>query len=214
MKIKKYGHCALLIEENGIRILTDPGNYSLSQTEALNLNAVFITHEHSDHLHLDSLKTLIQKNPGVRVISNSGTGKILAREGISFELMEDGAEGDISGLKVSAMGNKHAEIYGDFGQVQNTGFFFGERFFYPGDALYVPSLKPEILAMPVAGSWLKISEAMKYVLEIGPKTVLPVHDGILKNIGLAHKVPSECLPAAGINFVALGDGTEADFDPA
>ncbi|MBI2052837.1 MAG: MBL fold metallo-hydrolase, partial [Candidatus Ryanbacteria bacterium] len=28
MKITKFGHCCLLIKENGVRILTDPGTYS------------------------------------------------------------------------------------------------------------------------------------------------------------------------------------------
>ena len=33
MKITKFGHCCLLIEENGVRILTDPGTYSTQQSE-------------------------------------------------------------------------------------------------------------------------------------------------------------------------------------
>ena len=37
MKITKFGHSCLLIEENGVRILTDPGTYSTQQSEVKNL---------------------------------------------------------------------------------------------------------------------------------------------------------------------------------
>ncbi len=211
MKVTKYGHCALLIEESGVRILTDPGSYSLSQVEARNLNAIVITHEHADHLHMDSLRILLKENPGVRVITNSGVGVILTKEGISFELMEDGVTGDVSGLKLEAMGNKHAEIYQNFGQVQNTGFFFGGRLFYPGDAFYIPKTRPEILALPVAGPWMKISEAMKYALEVRPKFAFPVHDGGVKQFGAAHLVPETFLVSEGIDFRPMKEGDGQDF---
>jgi len=211
MKITKYGHCALLIEEGGARILTDPGSYSLRQIEARNLSAIVITHEHEDHLHLDSLRALVRENPGVRVMTNSAVGNILAKEGIVFEKIEDGGSGEVSGLKLEAMGNEHAEIYRDFGRVQNTGFFFGERLFYPGDAFYVPKTRPEILALPVAGPWMKISEAVKYALEIKPKIAFPVHDGGVKQFGAAHAVPKTFLVSEGVDFRPMGEGDAQEF---
>ena len=212
MRITKYGHCALLIEEGGVRVLTDPGSYSLSQVEARDLNAIVITHEHADHLHIDSIKALLRENPGVRVITNSGVGAILTREEVSFELMEDGGSGDISGLKLEAMGDKHAEIYQDFGQVQNTGFFFGNRLFYPGDAFYLPGRPVEILALPVAGPWMKISDAIRYALEIRPLKAFPVHDGMLKNPEMPHHfIFSKFLPESGIDFRPMKEGDIQDF---
>ncbi|MEK6878040.1 MAG: MBL fold metallo-hydrolase [Nanoarchaeota archaeon] len=61
MNITKYGHCCLLIDINGVRILTDPGNYSTMQDTAENVDFILITHEHSDHLHIDSVKTILKK---------------------------------------------------------------------------------------------------------------------------------------------------------
>src|SRR4051812_27786091 len=56
MKIKKLGHCCLVIETKGIRIMTDPGNYSTLQADEKNIDIILITHEHTDHLHIESLK--------------------------------------------------------------------------------------------------------------------------------------------------------------
>ena len=49
MKITKFGHSCLLVEEGGARILLDPGKYSILQNNVENVDAIVITHEHQDH---------------------------------------------------------------------------------------------------------------------------------------------------------------------
>ena len=46
MKITKFGHCCLLVEENGVRILTDPGIYSTQQNEIKNIDILYLEHLH------------------------------------------------------------------------------------------------------------------------------------------------------------------------
>ena len=82
MKSTKFGHCCLLVEENGVRILTDPGSYSTQQTQVKNIDFVLITHEHEDHLHVDSLKALLENNPQAKIITNKSVGALLEKEGI------------------------------------------------------------------------------------------------------------------------------------
>jgi hypothetical protein len=68
MKITKLGHCCLLIETKGKRLLTDPGCFTIEAHSKLrDIDAILFTHEHSDHYHLESLKTLLEKNPQARV---------------------------------------------------------------------------------------------------------------------------------------------------
>jgi L-ascorbate metabolism protein UlaG (beta-lactamase superfamily) len=58
MKITKYGHCCLLIEERGIRILTDPGAFTANIHSSLTgIDVILYTHEHADHYHLDKKTT-------------------------------------------------------------------------------------------------------------------------------------------------------------
>lgn len=212
MKIKKLGHCCLVIETNGKRIMTDPGSYTISEQEMeKNIDLIVITHEHSDHLHTDSLKNILLNNPQAIIITNSGVGKIIGEAGIKYEILEDKNQKDFFGIEIEAHDCKHEEIYEDYNQVQNTGYFIGKRLFYPGDAFYNPRKAVEILALPVAGPWARIKDATKYGLEIKPKICFPVHDGMLNSFGGSHKVPEIFLTKAGIVFKNFEENKEEEF---
>jgi len=177
MKITKFGHCCLLIEERGLRILTDPGTYTKQQNHVTDIDVVLISHEHGDHFHVDSVKEIIKNNPNTKIITNSAVAKLLTAQGIESIVVGDGEVHQVGEVLFSGHGTKHAIVYKEMGQVENTAYFIGPRLYYPGDAFYDPKKPVEILALPVAGPWVKISEAIDYALTIGPKIAFPVHDG-------------------------------------
>ncbi len=211
MKITKLGHCCLVVEIDGVRIMTDPGIFSITQNEVKDIDIVLITHEHQDHFHLDSLKVVLKNNPKAQVITNRGVGMLLKKEGIAYELLEDKQSKTISGVLLEGCGEKHAIIYQDFGQVVNTGYFIANRFFYPGDAFYNPNKNVEILALPVAGPWMKISEAVEYAKLLRPKVCFPVHDGILAYTKPFYGTLEEFLPPEGIEFALIVPGETKKF---
>jgi len=212
MKITKLGHCCLVIEQDGVRIMTDPGAFSDLQNREKGIDLILITHEHQDHFHLESLKTVLKNNPKARIITNRAVGALLKKEGIAHELLEDKQNKTVSGVLLEGFGDKHATIYREFGQVQNTGYFIANRFFYPGDAFYNPRKPVEILALPVAGPWMKISEAVDYALEIKPKVCFPVHDGMLNQFNHPTRaVPQEFLPPQGVKFIDILSGASREF---
>lgn len=211
MKITKLGHCCLIIEVDGIRILTDPGMFSTKQDEVTDIDVILITHEHQDHLHIDSLKAVLQHNPKARIITNRGVGKLLEKEGIACELLENGQHVTISGVLLEGLGEKHATIYQDYGQVINTGYFIASRFFYPGDAFTDPQRAVEILALPVAGPWMKISEAIEYAKLIKPRVTFPVHDGILTYTKPFYAPLEKFLVSEGINVTIVATGETKEF---
>lgn len=210
MKITKLGHCCLLIEENGLRILTDPGSYSTAQDNKKDIDIILITHEHNDHLHIPSLKIVLSNNPQVRILTNKGVAKLLEEEKIKYELLEDGQKEIIKNVLIEAMGCEHAPLYRTCPCV-NTGFFINNRLFYPGDSLYKPSKKVELLALPVAGPWLKLQEAIDYAIMIKPRIAFPVHDGILKKIGTTNSIPAKILPEHNIQFKILEEERETEI---
>jgi L-ascorbate metabolism protein UlaG (beta-lactamase superfamily) len=212
MKITKFGHCCLLIEEKGLRILTDPGNYSTMQNEIRGVNFVLITHhEHKDHLHMESLKGVLKNNPSARVMTNRSVGRVLEREAIPFIMLEDGQRTVENDVSVEAFGKKHAVIYPTLPEIHNTGYFIANRLFYPGDALTNPKKAVEILAFPATGVWLKLSDGIDYVKEIKPKICFPVHDSNMKSPGSVHSVPPIIMEPLGIKFILPDLGREMNF---
>lgn len=212
MKIKKLGHCCLVIETNGRKIMTDPGSWTIDeQTKEKNVDLILITHEHGDHMHIESLKKVLENNPGVKIITNMGVGKLLDEVEIEYEVLENKKVTEILGVEIEAHDCKHEEIFEEIWQVQNTAFFIDKKLFYPGDAFYNPGKPVEILALPVAGPWTKVIDFMKYVLEIKPKACFPVHDGMLSSFGSNHKIPEMILPKFNIIFKSFEDKNEEEF---
>ena len=211
MKITKFGHCCLLVEENGGKILTDPGIYSEKQNNIKNIDIILITHEHADHFHIDSVKKVVANNPNTKIITNTAVGKLLEKENIKFQILENGNSTVESNVIFEAFGEKHALIYKTLEPVQNTGYFINNKLFYAGDALTNPNRPVEILSLPVAGPWIKVSEAIDYALEIKPKLCFPVHDGILVTYGSAHTAPQSVLTKQNIKFEILELNKEYEF---
>lgn len=214
MKIKKLGHCCFIIEpKEGVRVMTDPGapDYSGNTDGEMNINAVLITHEHGDHLHIDTLKKVLENNPNAIVVTNTSVGKLLDAEGISYTKVEDCEDLEIEGVKIAGFGDKHAEIYKEFGQVQNTGYMI-DKLCYPGDSFSYPQTDVDILALPVAGPWMKIKNAIEYTLEINPRICFPVHDGMIKPFFQAiYKAPEHILSQKNIAFKKLEIGKEENL---
>ncbi len=210
MKITKLGHCCLLIEVKGVSILTDPGAWTDLPEVITGLSAVLITHEHSDHVHIESLAKILSQNPSVKVYTNSGVGALLEEAGIKYELLKEEGNFTVNEIPIRYFACDHASLYQGIDPVPNTPFLLDNRLFYPGDAFFDPKLPVEILALPVSGPWLRIDEVIDYAKLINPKIAFPVHDGMLKHVGPFHFLPGKFLKEAGIDFKALlpGDALE------
>jgi len=194
-------------------MLTDPGNYN-AIPEVDGVDVILITHEHPDHLHVDSLQAVLAKNPQATVFSYAGVGKILDEAGIIYALIVDGETVVAKGVNIESSGSEHACIHHDLPVVQNTGFFIDETLFYPGDSFHNPKKDVTILALPVAGPWMKLEDAIEYAKIIKPKVVFPVHDGMLRQgieLGPTRRLPTMLLEPLGIKYVDMTEGSVQNF---
>lgn len=214
MKVTKLGHCCLLLEVNGKRILTDPGIFTVEQHSALkNIDIIIITHEHGDHLHTQSLQSVLENNPQATVVSNSSVKSILKDWGIECEVCEGKAKNQYKDILIQATGGEHAEIYEERGQVPTVSYYINQQLFLPGDSYEIPEHAVEILALPIAGPWCRIADAIKFALAISPQYAFPVHDALLSKAGweVTVKHPQTVLTEAGSKFISLRDGEEYNF---
>ncbi len=211
MKITKFGHSCLLVEEGGARILIDPGIWSTIPENLDNLDAVLITHEHPDHLGLDHLKKILPNNPKAVIYTNQGASKKLAEESIPYQLLEDGQSTTIAGVSVEGFGKGHAIIYPPLPHWDNTGYLIGGKLFHPGDSLHIPPKPVDILALPVCAPWSKIAEVIDYARQVKPKVAFPIHDAMLKITTGFHKWPETFLSPEGIQWMVIEEGKSVEL---
>jgi L-ascorbate metabolism protein UlaG (beta-lactamase superfamily) len=215
MKITKLGHCAMVVEHEGVKLLTDPGSFTAREQEAVTgLHGILITHEHQDHLHIDSLKVILANNPTATVVGNSAVAKIVGEQiaDCSVVVVGDGQATDIGGMKIEGFGKDHALVYPpNMGLVENTGYFVGDKFYFPGDAFHNPGKQVAVLALPVAGPWMKISEAIDYAKEMKASAAFGVHDGMIQPFfrGFIYSLLNTIVP--GTKFVEIKDGETKEF---
>jgi len=212
MKVKKLGHCCFIVEpKDGVRIMTDPGAFSSLQNSEKNISAIVITHEHQDHLHVDSLKEVLKNNPNAIIITNTKVGGILDQSNIPYSIVEVGEKFEVKGVTITGFGNTHAIIYDEFGSTQNTGYMI-DSLCYAGDSFNFPDANVEVLALPVSGPWMSLRDAIEYAKKIHPRICFPVHDAIVQDFAtFTWKIPETILKEDGIEFRKLEIGKDEEL---
>ncbi len=185
MRLTKFGHSCLLVDEGRARMLLDPGGLSGGFEELEGLTAILFTHQHADHLDQQRLQGLLDRSPRVRVVSDEGTAEILGKAQVEVEVVHDGDELAVADVGVRVAGRDHAVIHPDLPLVPNVGYLVGGRLFHPGDAFTVPGQPVEVLAVPAGAPWLKVSEAVDYLREVRPRVAVPVHERLLSPVGVS-----------------------------
>ncbi|AYY14615.1 MBL fold metallo-hydrolase [Actinobacteria bacterium YIM 96077] len=178
MKLTKFDHSCMLVEDGDTRILIDPGSFTPGFETLTGVRAVLVTHQHPDHVDLERLPQLIERNPGVSVYTDPGTAGLLGDAGVEASIVRSGDKLDL-GLSVHVYGEQHAIIHPDIPVVANVGYLIGGRFFHPGDSFHPPDADIEVLGLPTAAPWQKLSEAVDFLREVNPSIAIPIHQAIL-----------------------------------
>src|SRR5258708_31972085 len=131
MKITKYPHSCLLIEEQKDIILMDPGNYTYEE-KAIDLSKIskvdylLITHSHQDHMSIPLIKEICTRFPQVNIISNDNVRDLLKAEGLTIATTET--------EQIKMIEANHGPLFDQTPPV-NTQFDIYNKLTDPGDSL-------------------------------------------------------------------------------
>ncbi|MER5640486.1 MBL fold metallo-hydrolase [Kitasatospora sp. NPDC002227] len=176
MRLTKYGHACVRLEQDGRVLVIDPGEFSGDEPLA-GADAVLLTHEHDDHLDRDRLAAARQADPGLAVYAHPELAAELGAQAVTV-----GETFEAAGFQVTVVGGKHAETVDGLPDCTNLGFLV-DGLYHPGDSLHVPEQPVDTLLVPAAGPWIKLAEVVDFARTVRPARAFPIHDAHLSEIG-------------------------------
>ena len=146
---------------------------------------MLITHEHADHYlpeHLTAIPAPVFTIDAVAAKIREDAPDVAER----LTVVTPGEELD-AGLPVRVVGELHAVIHPEFPRFDNSGYVItcgDAKVYHPGDALTAPGEPVDLLCAPVCAPWMKASEAVDFVREVGAPRNLAIHDRVYSEAGL------------------------------
>lgn len=186
MRVYKYIHSCLVVEQGDEKILFDPGIFSFIEGAVRpetfqDISTIILTHQHPDHVDINALKQIVTLS-NASVLTNSEGKTTLAKEGIEANVLEEGSQ-QTKNFTIRALSSDHAAILAPK-LPQNTAYILNDTFLNPGDsfASFLNPLKGiKVLALPVMAPWLTELTVAEFAERISPQMVVPVHDGYVKD---------------------------------
>ena len=220
--ITYVGHATVLVELDGVRMLTDPllrsGVVHLRRTgpppgDLGPLDAVLLSHGHFDHLDLGSLRRL----RSVRTICPWGLGRFLSRRIKEVTVLDPGEETAVGPVTVratrAAHGGARPPLYlrvrsvGYVLEGSATVYFAGDTDLFDELEGLVPEL--DVALLPVAGWGAKVGpghldpdRAAEAARRLRPKLAIPIHWGTFERVHRRTRDP-EALRAPAEEFARL-----------
>lgn len=166
----------------------------------LQFDLLLFTHDHGDHLDIDSFDSLLKVNPRCTVLAPECCNKYLSEKKKIFEHVSDGITVRCSGLEITAIEADHGRLCNDA-----VGFIVksGQRsIYFTGDTCYsdkiiskVNNYAPEIIVACMNGAFgnMNATEAAKFVSQCRAKSAIPAHYWLFAEHGGNPKQFIECV---------------------
>ncbi len=208
MKIYKYLHSCLVFEEDGFKLLIDPGKFSFAEGLVTpdmfgDVDAIIITHNHPDHLDVDNLKKILALS-GAGVYTNTAVADALKQHDIVAKIIPAG-DYLIGPFKLFAIDVEHEPLL-DSPIPQMTAFVINNKVLHPVDSLEEKLMAYkgiELLLLPVMAPFTTELKVAGFADRLHPKQILPVHDGYAKDFFLKQRYEnySKHFEEQGIKFL-------------
>ncbi|WP_344095963.1 MBL fold metallo-hydrolase [Microbacterium deminutum] len=212
MRLTKFEHATLTLIEQGSTLVIDPGTFTAPLGDLDGVVGIVITHEHPDHWTPDHLDRIRKAYQAVPIYGPEGV--VNAAAGYDVIAVHPGDTVDLDPFHLEFFGGKHAVIHETIPVVDNVGVLVNGEFYYPGDSYAVPKgADVRLLAAPVGAPWLKIGEAMDFVLAVAPRQAFGTHDMTLSRAGqeMGRARLKWAVEQGGGELLALDPGDSTDL---
>jgi L-ascorbate metabolism protein UlaG (beta-lactamase superfamily) len=210
MKLTKYAHACIVLEEQGKKLVIDPGVFTPELGPLDNIVAVVVTHDHPDHFNPEHLQAIFSANPDAQFFTTEEVASKFTHG--NTHIAKDGNTAASGPFSLQFSGEIHQLIHSMFPRPQNTAVTVNGVFFYPGDSFTKPPVPVSLLAVPANAPWTDIAHTIDYIGEVRAQRCIPTHNGLLSEAG--HKIYNGGLGAAcenaGTEFIYLQPGESLD----
>lgn len=187
MKLTKLEHSGIVLEKDGKRLVFDPVEFAETLPEFNSVAAIVITHVHSDHLQPEQISAILDRNPEAKIFAPEDAAMVIlnALGAADVTTAVGGDKLTVGGFEMEFFGKDHASVVAGKVPCQNIGVVVGGKLTNPGDSFDLLEMNGtvETLLVPEVAPWSKMSETMEFVKIAKPQIVIPVHNGLLSEMG-------------------------------
>ena len=184
MRVTKHEHACLVVEEQGHKLVVDPGMYSAKLPKLTNVVALTLSHVHDDHSFRPHVEKLLEQFPEIKIFGTQEVAEKL--KGLTVTVVYHVDRYEVGPFTFDFFGYFHQEIHRSIPLVQNFGLMVNSELYYPGDSYTIPEVDVGTLACPSSAPWLKIGDVIDFVSAVKPRRSFPTHNALLSEHG--HKL--------------------------
>lgn len=218
MQLTFHGHACVTLSAGETHVLLDPGTHFDPSAALAEATVVLVTHEHGDHVDVPRVAEALHSRHGLQLWGTAAVVEALTAAGAPSDRLHEAVPGEVLELgdaKVTIGGSEHAVIHPALPLPANVTYLVevdGVHAYHPGDSFAAPPVVPptglDVLLLPVAGPWFKISDAIDFLEAVPAAVVVPVHDAVLSEAG--HALNARLLDTARLGgeyaYVRLAPG--------
>ena len=162
------------------QVFTQPSHFPLQADEVQKVDAVLLSHEHTDHCDPRSIQQISHLKP--RIIGSKACHESLLKQGVAKELLVEAAYGSVFDFETFSVEVQYADHSpGSCGFLIKTEY---GNIYYPGDNKFDHSKKEEMcnldvdyLLLPINDTNFGVGFAALLTQLLQPRVVIPCHFG-------------------------------------
>lgn len=189
MKLTKFEHACFIVEENGERMVVDPGVLSTLPEDLSNVTVIFISHMHDDHFGQENIQKIVEQNSEVTILAHPEVLEKMINISCKKVAIDTDIGIAVGNFQLDVFCGDHAVIY-EKSPCHNLRIIINNKLYFPGDSLNPVDQHISAVAFPLSAPWSKVAEIIDFIKSSKADLFFPVHDATLSEIGKMYQTGS------------------------